>query len=95
MASFADLMQPKGSPVLAPGRGAHAAFPDAPPGSGGTSHMLPAERKRATFDVAALMEIMGTDKRLKQLEKARAIFSEAGSAFDSTARKLMRVVAIA
>ena len=59
------------------------SFPDAPQGSGGTSHMLPVERRRATFDSAALMAIMGTDKRRSQLERARKIFSD--GAFDPRA----------
>ena len=58
-------------------------FPNAPIGSGGTSHMLPAERKRASFDVAWLMDVMGTAKRRKQLENAQKIFSE--GAFDPRA----------
>jgi acyl-CoA oxidase len=59
------------------------AFPNAPIGSGGTSHMLPAERKRASFDVTVLMDVMGTAKRRKQLENAQKIFSE--GAFDPRA----------
>eukprot|EP00927_Polykrikos_kofoidii_P076950 TRINITY_DN73955_c0_g1_i1.p1 TRINITY_DN73955_c0_g1~~TRINITY_DN73955_c0_g1_i1.p1 ORF type:complete len:697 (-),score=135.34 TRINITY_DN73955_c0_g1_i1:52-2142(-) len=51
-------------------------FADASAGSGHTSHMLPAERKRATFDVAKLMNFMGTDKRRAQLDKARELFSQ-------------------
>ena len=53
-----------------------AALKPAPIGSGGTSHMLPAERERATFDVAMLMKLMGTDKRRKQLNRANKLFSE-------------------
>eukprot|EP00937_MAST-01D_sp_MAST-1D-sp2_P001966 g1966.t1 len=38
--------------------------------------MLPAERELASFDVEALMALMGSDKRRKQLDRARQIFSE-------------------
>ena len=54
----------------------HPLGSPAPIGSGGTSHMLPAERERATFDVAMLMKLMGTDKRRKQLDRANKLFSE-------------------
>ena len=45
--------------------------------SGGTAGMLPAERKRATFEVGKLMSIMGSDKRAKMVEDARKLFGKA------------------
>ena len=46
-------------------------------GCGGTAHLLPAERARATFPVEALRKIMGTDKLRAAVDAARALFAEA------------------
>ena len=45
--------------------------------SGGTAHMLPNERKQASFNVNVLMEIMGSDQRAKLVETSRKLFSKA------------------
>eukprot|EP00947_MAST-08B_sp_MAST-8B-sp1_P006079 g6079.t1 len=58
--------------------------------SGNTSELLPAERARASFDVPALMSILGTDKRLKQVTRARKLF-EAHETFDQHAEMLEKV----
>jgi acyl-CoA oxidase len=48
---------------------------------GFTAHMLPAERKRASFDSNLLSKIMGTDKRAQLVQKSRLIFQSRRDVF--------------
>lgn len=51
-----------------------AASSNASPSCGGTSHMLPAERARCSFDVAKLSKILGADTRAEAIRNARKLF---------------------